>query len=117
MALPAAAAAAMEFGITQHGALGLAVEPLQVLSARCQAGRVWRAALRLRWKAAANLREVEVRSTGPGDATSTLFARSGPSGQADTGEWVQDGQRFEFIDAATGNSLGSIALAAPACAP
>ena len=117
VALPAAAAAAMEFGITQHGALGLAVEPLQVLSARCQAGRVWRAALRLRWKAAANLREVEVRSTGPGDATSTLFARSGPSGQADTGEWVQDGQRFEFIDAATGNSLGSIALAAPACAP
>ena len=115
VALSAEAAAALVFKVAADDGRSIDVDPPKVLSAQCLAGRVWRAALRLHWKGAPTLREVEVTSTGPTDAAPTLFARSGPVGGADTGEWVRDGQRFDFTDASSGKRLRSLTLSAPAC--
>lgn len=108
-------AAALRFRTTVSGQAGVALAPIEVLSAQCLADKASHAALRLRWVATPARRAIEVFSLGPGDAAPTLFARSGAQGQADTGPWVRDGQRFDFFDANSHARLASITLLAPAC--
>lgn len=110
---PAVAAVATE-GVTQNGPYELKVNPGQVF--RC-AGRD-RAVAKVSWAVTdPEVKDwVEVYATAPGEGqTKTLFAKGGLQGDAETGNWVLEGTRFDLVNPADGKELASYVVTALPC--